>query len=586
MNFQRYRKAHLKLNDAGRVLVDGENGTGKSTLVDAICWCLYDQTTHEPSAQGDDVINEKRGKNCEVEIDFIVDGDNYVVTRRRGWKKGGKAVQLLFTSNGEALTQGTIKDTQRKIEKVIGLSYTAFRASCVFGQGRSYRFSRLTDSEKKAVLDEMLGSEIYAKAGEKASQRVNQLEDDRMHVVHNQSALAQMVKDSKARIVDLKRRQGKEVKRYKKARKLAKRGVVVVQRMIDQHVPRIDVSKAVDLQKQIEREERKLYNEVREARSELKLTTQEQQAQELFRKAALKRNNTDCVTCGQRIGARHTEEQLAVHDKKLKKLSAKYDEGVAKTVKLDAAWKQAVAKYDEAAILIRDAQSKNKSLDDLERRLADAKRDVKQLVKADSSAELITKERKLVKVRKARVDVHTLKLKHIDRQLKHYQFWQHGFSAKGLRSLMLDSTLPYLNAKLERYTNALTGGAIKVEFRTQRKLKGGGLREDFHIDVQNKHGATKYNMNSIGERAKIDIIVGLALQDMAASRSRVPINVAFFDECFDGLDAKGVDAVVGVLSELERESTFVITHNSELKAFFNRTIRVEKQDGESVLVQS
>lgn len=599
-NFMRFKRAEVELADQGLTLIEGvnlddesatSNGAGKSTIVDALVWCLFGVTTHDPSAEGDDVVNEKRGKNCEVTVEFKVgEYQHYLVTRRRAWKKGGKSVQLMLdtwdpnTTSGAAgsMTKGTIKDTQAAINKLLGMSLATFKHSCVFGPGRAYRFSRLTDAEKKAVLDEMLGSELYAKAGQKAGERLAEVERMLSKAQMSLESALESRLESKQRLNELRQRQSRIVRQNAKERASLKVDILALTRQVEALG---DVTKALKVAglafTAAQEEEDRAIEAQRKARSIADKSAGLIETLEAARKRMAKQEGTVCVTCAQTINAQHVEAQLETIDKQIEE--SNHIDHVAQE-KLEARTKELqeareASKREEKRYF--EAQKADNKRELLEEKLADLDKRLAKLKGQEDYEDLIAKERK--RLRKHREDALNAKAyiaeqKEFARQL---QFWQQGFSAKGLRSLMLDSALPYLNAKLDQYTNALTAGNIKVEFKTQRELKGGGLREDFHIEVSNKFGSGRYNMNSVGERAKIDIIVGLALQDMAASRSRVPVNVAFFDEVFDGLDERGTDRAVQVLSELKRESAFVITHNDSLKTFFNKRIRVVKERGES-----
>lgn len=599
LNFMRFKRAKLSLEKRGLVHIEGRNlddestqsnGAGKSSLIDALVWCLFGVTTHDPSADGDDVVNEKRLKNCEVKIYFEVGDALYTVIRRRAWKKGGKAVQLVFfgidnkTGAENPLTKGTIKDTQDEIERVLGMSVGTFRIACVFGQGRAYRFSRLTDAEKKTVLDEMLGSEQYANAAVKAGELL--AEKDR-ELGKAQTALESALESSRSArkaYLRAKERYQDSASRAQSERKAAKREVADLSRQLesapDEHqyaIARLDLDNARKALDDADRSYRKAATNVDKANDLIETL-------KAARKRTAKTSDSKCTSCNQHISGHYVERQLAKLDKDLEEVQGMHVEasnqlGAEELARALA--RKTVREAEEHFESLRKGMSKTQALQE---RLKAAKQRAER--KDDSAAlrEAMDEAKQRMKQLGTKIDALDVNIAAWKKQRDELQFWKHGFGAKGLRSLMLDSAMPYLNAKLDAYAHSLTGGNITVEMKTQRELKGGGMREDLHIEVKNKFGATKYAMNSIGERAKIDIIVGLALQDMAAARSRVPVNVAFFDEAFEGIDARGADGVATLLTQLQRESVFVITHQEHLKSFFNNTITVEKRDGESRLV--
>lgn len=602
-NFMRFRRAKLSLEKRGLVHIEGRNlddesatsnGAGKSSLIDALVWCLYGVTTHDPSADGDDVVNEKRAKNCEVRAAFLAGDASYEVIRRRAWKKAGKAVQLHFMQHNlnkhssdphHSLTKGTIKDTQDEIERVLGMSVGTFRIACVFGQGRAYRFSRLTDAEKKAVLDEMLGSEQYANAAVKAGELLGE-KDRELGKLETALETALESRQSARKALDRARQRFQDsASRAQSERDLAKREAAD---LFDQQSRYADEEQYAVAKMDRDSVRKKLDEAGIALRNAARTYDKAENLLQSLKAAHSRTANTadkKCTSCDQLIDAAHVKRQLSVLSKDIAETQLIFDE----------AKKQLEAARD---VRVRMQEELDKAETHLERiskscakgKAIEAKRDeaLKRAARKDVDTSALRDA-----MREAKQECKQLKLKIVKLQERiavlkqereHLQFWKHGFGAKGLRSLMLDSAMPYLNAKLDSYAHALTAGNISVEMKTQRELKGGGLREDLHIDVKNKYGSTKYTMNSIGERAKIDVIVGLALQDMAAARSRVPVNVAFFDEAFEGIDARGADGVATLLTQMERESVFVVTHQEHLKSFFNQTITVEKRDGESRLV--
>jgi DNA repair exonuclease SbcCD ATPase subunit len=175
-----------------------------------------------------------------------------------------------------------------------------------------------------------------------------------------------------------------------------------------------------------------------------------------------------------------------------------------------------------------------------------------------------------------------------EEDLKPLRFWVEAFGAKGLRSLLLDTSLPLLNEEARRVSEAVTDGMIDVEFSAVSELKSGKTVDRFEVKVDNEHGAGDYAGNSAGERAKVDLCVGLAIQKLVASRSRASFNLVFFDECLDHVDASAHERIVEVLGELTggTPSVFVISHDEDLASWFPHRMTVKRRSGYSVIVDA
>lgn len=165
------------------------------------------------------------------------------------------------------------------------------------------------------------------------------------------------------------------------------------------------------------------------------------------------------------------------------------------------------------------------------------------------------------------------------------KFWEQAYSNQGIKSLILDDITPFLNKRVNKYLSKLASGHIEVNFTTQQTLKSGEKRDKFAIEIINKDGGQEYSANSSGEKKRVDLAVNMALQDLLASRSNKKINLCLLDEVVDSLDQVGIESVVELLKDMEKEksSVFIISHNENLKSYFTNTITVVKENGYSHL---
>lgn len=165
-------------------------------------------------------------------------------------------------------------------------------------------------------------------------------------------------------------------------------------------------------------------------------------------------------------------------------------------------------------------------------------------------------------------------------------FWQQAYSNQGIKSLILDDITPFLNRRVNKYLTKLAAGHIEVKFNTQTTLKSGETREKFSIEINNVDGGSEYIANSAGEKKRVDLAINLALSDLVAARSNKSLNIAIYDEVFDGLDESGIESVIELFNDLsnEKSSIFVISHNPHLQSVFSNVITVVKKNGYSTLM--
>ena len=177
-NFLIIGEAKINLDNRGLLLVQGENeddssansnGAGKSSIVDAISWCLFGETARGVS--GDNVVNNTMGKDCCVSV-IVQDGDKeYNISRYRrhsvrqndltvwSWEEGSLSVEL---------SKGTTKLTQGLVDRIVGCSYEVFIAAVYSGQEMMPDLPAMTDKQLKMIVEEAAGIERLQAAHEVA----------------------------------------------------------------------------------------------------------------------------------------------------------------------------------------------------------------------------------------------------------------------------------------------------------------------------------------------------------------------------------------------------------------------------------
>ena len=147
--------------------ISGLNGAGKSSLLDAVTWCVWGVSRAGDSS--DDLVHLGT-ESMQVEFSFELDGNTYTVKRRRV-KKGGGSTALELWSNLHNFTEGTIKATQEKITQTLHLTFETFTNSSYLRQGHADEFTTKGPTDRKRILTEILGLDHYDILEEKAKQK-------------------------------------------------------------------------------------------------------------------------------------------------------------------------------------------------------------------------------------------------------------------------------------------------------------------------------------------------------------------------------------------------------------------------------
>src|SRR3989344_2390114 len=148
--------------------ISGLNGAGKSSLLDAVTWCIWGTSRAGDSS---DSLIHAGAESMQVEFSFELDSHVYTIKRKRVKKSGGSTA-LEFWSGANNLTEGTIKATQEKITDTLHLSYETFTNSAFIRQGHADEFTTKGPTDRKRILADILGLSNYEALEEKAKEKI------------------------------------------------------------------------------------------------------------------------------------------------------------------------------------------------------------------------------------------------------------------------------------------------------------------------------------------------------------------------------------------------------------------------------
>lgn len=633
-NFMSIKKATLELDNAGLVLVQGvndddsafdSNGAGKSTVFEAITYALFERTIR--GLKSDEIINEDMKRNCSV-ILTLEDGDTkYEIQRYRKHKEHRN--NTIINRDNVNVSGKSTKDSNIYIEKLIGMDFSTFTNSILFGQGVVKLFSMASDKEKKDILEKMLSMDVFNAALEitkdKLKSKVNDQDATQRQITTKESSL-ESAKENLAYFEQLQRTHQEEtqanIDQLKRDKAKVEREIADNQ-STEQYTSLI---KTIDEKIGELNNRKEMYNEQLATRSELQNKLNNLKTdyafenrvakQETENLVKLKQENDDlesgvgknCPACGNEITGDSISKELdyilgrmetslgniKASEDKAKQLNEMIKDvsseivGFNKAEELIKGIDQEISEYKDnrsqlstqLTIIETTAKHLNTQLTNINANLAKEEAELNKgftdkIEEHKKSVEMLTK------------DIDNLKNTNIKltKEVEKLRFWVDGFGNSGIKSYLLDSVTPYLNKRANHYLSKLAGGTTEIEFSTQTRLKSGEVRDKFEVRINNKVGGTSYHSNSTGERKRIDLAISLALQDLVMTRSNGKFNILLYDEVFDGLDAVGCENAIQLLTEIQEgvPSVFVITHNDVLKSYFENTLTVTKRNGETTV---
>lgn len=601
-NFGSIRSATIDFDKLGGVtVVEGPNGSGKTyAFIEAPTWLLLGKTVRKISA---DSVKTKGVKEKTV-VSGIVDLDDgrtlYVQRSRPGGLQYGFSASL-----------GTDKCSQEDLENLLGVDYKLFTTSVVFGGAGVSSFCGLTDPERKRVLDRILDTERYLKAGVVASDKLKIIRNKMEELQTRYALLSRNRNTVKRDLDDIISQEAAFADKRRDAINDAKREIRTLKDLLGGQTERLAV--IVDKQKKVagEYEERHRRWEARIERGEksakrareivaialadYRLAEKElEESQEVLDRIDSEYDVPDvCPTCG--------TPRESWPDPKLKPVDR---EGPLKRVeKAHVAFRSAKKAHiasrknlDECDRFLREEGGKEPEAPSSEKvegqkkkiavtrtRIKESKKRLKSLRSENRNpyTEMRRRREREIKTLRRRVKLYRTKFERVQNDAEIMAYWSKNF--RNLAAMLLDEAAPFLGERSRKYAELLMDGRITINFDPSKQGRG----KSFLPVIVNNNGGDSYDESSKGERARIDLCILLALRDLMESRLTGKFSQIFLDEVFDGLDDEGIESVTSTLKRVFKgKSVFLITHNPSLKNAADHVIEVVKYKGETVLTEA
>ena len=503
-NFMRHDSFSLVLPETGTVLVTGINGCGKSTIMESVAWCCWGRTLRGSKPW-------REGQVCSV----TVTTPNLTITRQRS--KGGTNKLLWKYTDATATDFDTATKGQAALDKVIG-AFDVWRKTHVLTNADAAQFTEATDSERKRLLEEVLGIDKIDAAKERA----------RLDAAGAEIALDRVTTSVAQRAITLKTT----------AQTLLALPVAVADPppAVDAKALAAMVRAAKAARQASNDREKSVYDGVRAKRGTL---------QELRRRLD-RLGVSECPVCSQAITdalRAPLEAQVLAEDAAVQALQAQAEieaalvhdecaEADEEYIALAANEKtlaQQLALHAQQAKLVKESAAQRARLQVIistcEKELASAK-------------ELLPTQQRRVACLKA---------------------VQIAFGMKGFRAQLLSDAI----LGVEAFTNTWLQ-IIAPDLSVKLSL---GEKHEVKLDLIGAGGGFGYQALSSGERRRIDVAVVLALADMASQATGIGAGTLWLDEVFDSLDPVGTQGVCEALLVLsESRVAVVITHSDELRS--------------------
>ena len=539
----------ILLNGNPNTLIVGTNGSGKSTMLDALCFGLFGKPFR--GINKPNLLNSINGRDCVVEIEFSIGNKEYKIVR------GIKPNVFEIYQDAVLLNQdAAVRDYQDYLEKfILKLNYKSFTQIVILGSASFTPFMQLSAADRRAIIEDLLDIQIFSTMNSLVKERLSNNKDLTIAKKNEISLLEQRYELKKEHQDKLTQDNEEKVKEYEKEILLHRETIRTLCGEIDD----LEQSKKAlaEICAKIPENEKKI----------AAFTKVESQIESKISKVGNDRSfyehNADCPTCRQAITLEFKEGQLT--------------ELATKEQELRSGLTELQTKITEQENIIAELREKDKELSNVRVQIATTNTSVKGLNDTIKRLEKEIKELRTPKVN----NTDTNELETIQTQIKEAQ--------EELKQLMNDKTyldvastllkdtgiktniikqyLPVINKLVNKY---LTSMDFFVNFN---------LDESFKETIKSRHRDDfSYHNFSEGEKQRIDMALMLTWRAVAKLKNSTNTNLLILDEVFDSsLDTSGTEDLMKILHTLDNVNLFVISHKGDiLQDKFMNTIRFEK----------
>ena len=548
----------ISLNENNTNLIIGTNGAGKSTLLDALTFGLFNKPFRKINKpQLANTINEK---DCLVEVEFMVNGRDYLV--RRGIKPNVFDIEV----NGNILHKEADDRANQKIleENVLKLNYKSFTQIVILGSSTFVPFMQLTTANRREVIEDLLDIRIFSAMSNILKENMKERKDQMKSLENKKSNLKDKIHMQKNFIEELENRGNANINANKE--KIANLDEEVVLYMKENASIEENIFKYTKEQEEVTGSTDKLLK-LNNLKGKLS-----QKVRTITKEHKFFSENTVCPTCTQDIAEDFRLNRITDAEKKANELKEGYQE-LEKTIKFQQERERQFNILSQEITKLTHGISQNNTRISLnQRQIRDLEHEIQTITSNLQNRN--TEHEKLEEFRESLQKVfENLSTKR--EELIYYDFAYSLLKDDGVKTKIIKKYLPFINQQINRYLQMM-------DFYINFKLDG-----EFNETVESPiHEKFSYSSFSEGEKMRIDLALLFTWREVARVKNSVNTNLLIMDEVFDSsLDGFGTEEFLKIIRFVIKDANvFVISHKNGLEDKFLNVIKFDKIKGFSRMI--
>ena len=541
-------------------LIVGHNGSGKSTILDALTFSLFGKPFRKISKSM--LVNSVNEKDTMVEIEFSIGKNSYQVIR------GIKPNKFMVYCNGQPWDEDAkAVDQQKNLEQnVLKMNFKSFTQIVVLGSSTFVPFMRLPGQQRREIIEDILDIQVFSVMNSRLKDKIRENNEEIKDLDYQLHLLDEKIELQKKYMLELKKKTEAEIdKKKEKIKEYSEEeenSLEKIQNLTDEVT---NLSTEMEEYSKSSSKLKKLNTFLIRLNTKLSSCKKEHQFFE---------DNHVCPTCTQDLSDEFRSDKIEEGKTKLDEMNVGYEE-------LQTAIKEEEERSEKFIELSQDVNTKNTTITNINYQLMSIRNNIDEINKEikelegstpDKKAEFVKLEEMLVDKKETKKNYTTSKK---DRDV--LQVATTLLKDSGIKTRIIKTYLPTMNKLINQFLQSMD---FYVNFT---------LNEHFEETIKSRYrDVFSYESFSEGEKARIDISLLLTWRSIAKLKNSVDTNLLILDEIFDGsLDQSGTSDLGWILRNFDdNTNVFVISHKTILDDKFDRTITVNKDKNYSTLEET
>jgi len=541
----------VELNKNNTTLIVGENGAGKSTILDALSFALYNKPFRKVNKP--QLLNSINKKDLIVELEFNIGSSMYKIIR------GLKPNIFEMYSNGKLLSQDAAsRDYQDVLEKqILKLNHKSFCQVVVLGSASFVPFMQLTAASRREVIEDLLDIQIFSTMNSLLKEKINTNNSSIMEVEYQYDLTSEKIKMQHEHIIALQKNNEEQIEKYRQELKQITDRIDAEKIQVDDTEQQIlALSQQVEDQEQVNSKQNKL--QVLEGQLNDKLA-------KLEKEINFFNSHDNCPTCKQGIDDTFKCETVSTKQnqfqettdgidqirKEIQKIQKRIAEIASVLSQISTSNIQKITHLNNITGLVQQCKKIAKDISELQTKSDDF------IINDDRMKEL-----------ELLIDQQVEQKSDLLKDKEAYTIASVILKDNGIKARIIKQYIPVINKLINKYLSAMD---FFVQFE---------LNENFDETIKSRfRDEFSYASFSEGEKMRINLAILFTWRAIAKLRNSASTNLLIMDEVLDGsLDSNGTDEFLKILNNLTQDTnTFIISHKvDQLVDKFSNVIKFAK----------